>query len=91
MLVLAVKPDMIPPVLSEIEPHLSKDTVVVSIAAGVTLGTIEKARCGKRVCIGEGGDGGRGMGLEGSFVARVSHLTIDHAPLRDGASSLLLL
>jgi pyrroline-5-carboxylate reductase len=43
VLVLAVKPQIMPVVLAELAPHLGRDTVVVSIAAGVTLGTLAAA------------------------------------------------
>lgn len=41
MVVLAVKPNIVPPVLREVSEVVSKDKIVVSIAAGVTLHTIE--------------------------------------------------
>lgn len=41
MVVLAVKPNIVPPVLREVSEVISKDKIVVSIAAGVTLHTIE--------------------------------------------------
>ncbi len=40
---LAVKPWDVAPVLQEIAPHLSEDQVVISIAAGVTLGAMKEA------------------------------------------------
>ncbi len=41
VLVLAVKPDQINDVLLEVSPHLSEQHLLVSIAAGVTLGKME--------------------------------------------------
>lgn len=41
MVVLAVKPNIVPPVLREVSEVVSRDKIVVSIAAGVTLNTIE--------------------------------------------------
>lgn len=42
MIVLAVKPDVIPAVLKEIGPFLAEDSLVVSIAAGVPLAVLEE-------------------------------------------------
>lgn len=42
ILFLAVKPNTVPNVLKTIKPKLSKKTIIVSIAAGVTLETMEK-------------------------------------------------
>jgi pyrroline-5-carboxylate reductase len=39
IVVVGVKPAMVPDLLDEISPHLRKDAIVVSIAAGVTLAT----------------------------------------------------
>jgi pyrroline-5-carboxylate reductase len=41
VVVLALKPDVIPDVLKEISDHVEAGTVVISIAAGVTIATIE--------------------------------------------------
>ncbi|CAN0593027.1 unnamed protein product, partial [Ectocarpus sp. 12 AP-2014] len=41
VIVLAVKPDVIPAVLTEIEQFLTDDSLVVSIAAGVPLSALE--------------------------------------------------
>ena len=41
VVVVAVKPKDVPSVLAAIEPHLDRDAVVVSVAAGVTLDSIE--------------------------------------------------
>ena len=46
--VMAVKPQVLPAVLAELEPQLAGHAVV-SIAAGVTLGTLEAALPGSRV------------------------------------------
>ena len=43
VLVLAVKPDQIPGVLTEIRPHLTDKQLLISIAAGVTLARMETA------------------------------------------------
>jgi pyrroline-5-carboxylate reductase len=42
MIVLAVKPKMISIVLNQIEPFLSKDTLLVSLAAGITLDKLKQ-------------------------------------------------
>ncbi|MDR2321865.1 MAG: pyrroline-5-carboxylate reductase [Microbacterium sp.] len=39
IVVIGVKPAMVPDLLDEISPHLREDAIVVSIAAGVTLAT----------------------------------------------------
>ncbi|MCY2923901.1 MAG: pyrroline-5-carboxylate reductase [Planctomycetota bacterium] len=44
---LAVKPQMVAPVLAEIAPAVGAQTTVVSIAAGITAGAIDKALAGK--------------------------------------------
>lgn len=41
---LAVKPHLIPVVLGEISQHVTPQHIVVSVAAGVTLATIEGVR-----------------------------------------------
>src|SRR4051812_44113515 len=41
VLVLAVKPDQVNDLLLEVSPHLSEQHLLVSIAAGVTLGKME--------------------------------------------------
>lgn len=46
---LAVKPNVIPSVLKEIAPHLKKDAVVVSMAAGVSVESIQGALNGNAV------------------------------------------
>lgn len=63
---LAVKPDVIPMVLQEINDHVSEDTLVVSIAMGVSVATLEqvgvtlwpvtyiKLSLAKLPCLGEG-------------------------------------
>ena len=42
VVILAVKPDIIPAVLKEIDQHLTKDSLVISIAAGVPLAVLEQ-------------------------------------------------
>eukprot|EP00752_Nemacystus_decipiens_P008255 g7382.t1 len=49
VVVLAVKPDIIPAVLREIEPHLREDALIVSIAGGIPLAAVEQLVPGKRV------------------------------------------
>ncbi|CAN0520401.1 unnamed protein product [Ectocarpus sp. 12 AP-2014] len=49
VVVVAVKPDVVPAVLREIVPHLRKDALVVSIAAGIPLAVLEQLAPGKRV------------------------------------------
>lgn len=44
MVILAVKPDLIPSVLTEIKQYLSQDVLIISIAASVQLTDIEQAR-----------------------------------------------
>ncbi|XP_068174974.1 pyrroline-5-carboxylate reductase 3 [Antennarius striatus] len=39
---VAVKPHLVPPVLSEISRHVTERHIIVSVAAGVTLSTIEE-------------------------------------------------
>src|SRR5688572_30068989 len=41
VLLLAVKPNQVTEVLEEIRPHFTKDHLLISIAAGVTLGQLE--------------------------------------------------
>lgn len=43
VLILAVKPDQVQPVLAEIREHLNDDHLLISIAAGVTLARLEAA------------------------------------------------
>lgn len=42
MVFVAVKPHLVPLVLNEISPHVTDRHIIVSIAAGVTLATIEE-------------------------------------------------
>lgn len=42
VVILAVKPDVIPSVLREIDQHLSEDSLIISIAAGVPLSVLEQ-------------------------------------------------
>eukprot|EP00903_Cladosiphon_okamuranus_P019207 g17661.t1 len=49
VVVVAVKPDIYPSVLQEIEPHLKEDALVVSIAGGISLAAVEQLVPGKRV------------------------------------------
>jgi pyrroline-5-carboxylate reductase len=44
---LSVKPQMIDPVLDEIEPSVKKDTVIISIVAGITTEHIDRKLKGK--------------------------------------------
>ncbi|XP_023809635.1 pyrroline-5-carboxylate reductase 3 [Oryzias latipes] len=39
---ITVKPHLVPPVLSQISPHITDRHVVVSVAAGVTIATLEE-------------------------------------------------
>ena len=41
LVLLGVKPDIIPHVIAEIKSDIGKDTVLVSMAAGVKIGSIE--------------------------------------------------
>ncbi|CAM9336246.1 unnamed protein product [Pylaiella littoralis] len=78
VIVLAVKPDIIPQVLREIEPHLKQDALVVSIAAGIPLATLERFIPGKRVarvmpntpCLVSEGACGFSMGSHGTAEDR---------------------
>lgn len=45
VVVLAVKPDIYPAVLQEIEPHLKEDALVISIAGGISLAAVEQVIC----------------------------------------------
>lgn len=49
-IVLGVKPDVLPKVVAELAPALRADTLIISIAAGVTTQTISKA-LGRPGCI----------------------------------------
>lgn len=42
MVVLAVKPSVVSPVLKEVSQAVSKDKIVVSIAAGIPISSIEQ-------------------------------------------------
>ena len=42
IVLIGVKPAMVPDLLRELAPHLAPDAVVVSLAAGVTIATFEK-------------------------------------------------
>lgn len=42
MIVLAVKPNVVSPVLQEVSPTISKEKLVVSIAGGIPISFIEK-------------------------------------------------
>ena len=42
VIILAVKPSQVLDILSEINPYITNDKLVVSIAAGITLNTLEK-------------------------------------------------
>lgn len=42
VVVLAVKPSLVPDVLKEVKPEVTRDKLVVSIAAGVTISSIEE-------------------------------------------------
>jgi glycerol-3-phosphate dehydrogenase len=44
MVVIAVKPNTVQKVLTEVKDYVSKDKLMVSIAAGVTLSTLEKVK-----------------------------------------------
>jgi pyrroline-5-carboxylate reductase len=50
VVLIGVKPAMVPDLLAEIAPVLRPDAIVVSLAAGVTLGTFE-ALLGERVAV----------------------------------------
>ncbi|CAN0396642.1 unnamed protein product, partial [Ectocarpus fasciculatus] len=49
VVVVAVKPNVVPGLLRKIAPHLSKDALVVSIAAGIPLPVLEQLVPGKRI------------------------------------------
>lgn len=42
VVVLAVKPDLIGKVLMEVKDHIAQDAVIVSIAAGIQIATLEE-------------------------------------------------
>ena len=42
LIVLSVKPNVVRPVLQEVSSVISKDNLIVSIAAGIKLATIEE-------------------------------------------------
>ena len=42
VVVISVKPHILPTVLKEVAPHVTEDHLIVSIAAGVTIKTIEE-------------------------------------------------
>ena len=42
VVILAVNPNQIPNVTKSLKPHLSKETIVISIACGVALATLEE-------------------------------------------------
>jgi pyrroline-5-carboxylate reductase len=48
VIVLSVKPQVLPALLSEIAPHVKPETLVISIAAGVPLALIESQLTGRR-------------------------------------------
>lgn len=66
-MILAVKPDVIPKVLGEIKSHLPPEALIVSIAAGVPLSTMEEVSRAEGGCPCRGhawarhGDGERGI------------------------------
>lgn len=43
---VAVKPHLVPHVLSEISQDVTERHIIVSVAAGVTLATLEEVSCG---------------------------------------------
>ena len=45
VLLIAVKPHVVPKVLQEVSHCITKDHLIVSVAAGVTIETIEKVCC----------------------------------------------
>lgn len=44
VIIMAVKPNMVAPILQEISPSISNQHLVVSIAAGVTIATLEQVK-----------------------------------------------
>ena len=48
VVVISVKPHILPTVLKEVASHVTKDHLIVSIAAGVTIKTIEQV-CARAV------------------------------------------
>ncbi len=46
---VAVKPHLVPPVLNEISQHVTDRHIIVSVAAGVTLATLEEVSALARV------------------------------------------
>lgn len=51
---VAVKPHLVPSVLSEICPHVTDRQVVVSVAAGVTLAVLEEVSAAAWEELGDG-------------------------------------
>ena len=45
VVVVAVKPNVVPLILKEVAPVVTKDNVFISIAAGIPLKTIEQVSC----------------------------------------------
>ncbi len=48
VIVLSVKPQVLPSVLGELEPHVRAETLIISIAAGVPLAVLESQLPGRR-------------------------------------------
>eukprot|EP00904_Undaria_pinnatifida_P009007 jgi/Undpi1/5236/HiC_scaffold_2.g00517.m1 len=86
VVILAVKPDVIPAVLKEIDPHLIAKSLVVSIAAGVPLAVLEQV--GQRMNKVNGLSDSHSHNLYDScaYVRSLSPLSTEHP---DHCTSLL--
>ncbi len=81
VLVLAVKPDQVAGVLAEIAPHFTKQHLLISIAAGVTLARIESALPDSARVIRVMPNTPALVGASASAFAAGSHATAEDAAL----------